>query len=126
MGCRALGFVALATTALLSGCGTIANMQPGGWIAPTGTGDEETRVYGGVKDDTIAIRNWATAVANGEQDSAARLLVWSLDLPLSAIGDTLTLPYTMKHQPPAPGSDQPSTTPDTSRSATPTRGTPDR
>jgi uncharacterized protein YceK len=127
MWCRTAGIVAMAVTALLSGCGTVANMQPGASMTSAGPSGEEPQVYGGVKSDTVAIRSWASAVANGEPDSAARLLMWTLDLPLSAIGDTLTLPYTLSHQPEqAPNTGQPGAVPDAPKGNPPARGAADR
>lgn len=73
----ACGLVACA----LTGCGTVGNLrQP-----------REAQVYGGVG---IAIEDFRTA---REGETVLPWLVWPLrvlDVPLSAIGDTLTLPVT--------------------------------
>src|SRR4029079_6814850 len=108
MRCRSAGIVALMATALLSGCGTVANMQETSGITPPGGRGEPSRVYGGVQSDFSAIQASVQQVSNGEQDSVARLLIWALDVPLSLIGDTVTLPYILAHQPdPALKSGQP-------------------
>lgn len=65
-----LAFIA----AITSGCGTFMNQR---------TGDRE--VYGGVK------RDWRDIKAEKVPESQA--LITTLDLPLSAIGDTLCLPF---------------------------------
>jgi uncharacterized protein YceK len=66
--------------ALTSGCGTFMNQR---------TGDHN--VYGGVK------RDWRDITA--EKVPEGQAIVTSLDLPLSAIGDTLCLPVDLsKHK----------------------------
>lgn len=84
-----LGFV-LALVA--SGCGTASNLNP-----PTQSSGEErprqTRVYGGVR------QSWADLKGLDFSDVACINLYflpfYLADLPLSLIGDTLTLPYTV-------------------------------
>ena len=63
---------ALLISAFLCGCGTMDNMN---------SARGPTRVYGGVRHDMreIAVGNRAAA----------------LDIPLSAVGDTVTLPVTV-------------------------------
>ena len=119
---RTTVIVVLAAPMLLSGCGTVANIQPWESITPPGYRGEVSRIFGGVQTDCTAIRASAKEVANGEHDSAGRLLIWTLDLPLSLIGDTLTLPYTLTHPPDLLlKSGQPGGSPDAPRGDTPTR-----
>src|SRR5947199_10714840 len=88
-------FVALAGIAA-SGCGTTINvaMQPGGMSVPP--------VYGGVQTDTRAaawlftggpFAEGKNALTRGIMDVGG--VCAALDLPLSAVADTLTLPYTL-------------------------------
>lgn len=72
---RPIFFAALAlVSAMSTGCGTFMNQR---------TGDRE--VYGGVK------RDWRDI--NAEKVPESQALVTTLDLPLSAIADTLCLPF---------------------------------
>lgn len=78
------------------GCGTLHNIHPQG--APA-TG--ETRVYGGVREDLRAAKDSFQGVvrAKGLTDFAGNAGMGAfcvLDLPLSAIGDTVTLPIAIK------------------------------
>jgi uncharacterized protein YceK len=93
----------LATALLLaavicSGCGTIANLSIGarqGW--------KNAQIYGGVRRDVKSAEEWFndnwTPAGNADlqQDVGAVVGVGlvGLDVPLSAIGDTLTLPVTI-------------------------------
>jgi uncharacterized protein YceK len=81
-----------------SGCGTIANLSTGaenGW--------KNAQIYGGVRRDVKSANEWfadSWTPANDSdvmQDIGAVVGVGlvGLDLPLSAIGDTLTLPLTI-------------------------------
>jgi uncharacterized protein YceK len=122
---RTAVIVVLAAPALLSGCGTLANIQSTESIKPPGGHGEVSRIYGGVQTDCTAIRASAKEVANGEQDSVARLFIWTFDLPLSLIGDTLTLPYTLTHPTDLSlKSGQRGALPDAPKGDTPTRGAP--
>lgn len=77
---------AVATLALLlSGCGTAANTL---WWSRDEGG---LRVYGGVRAETEKLRQH---VADPERADSRDLLL-ALDLPLSLVGDTLTLPITV-------------------------------
>jgi uncharacterized protein YceK len=89
-----VGFAVVATFA--SGCGTAHNVAPDVLPFPyVGTQDrcaDATQVYGGVKRDWYALtgKQWDWAY------SPVNLLLtplYLLDLPLSAVADTLTLPY---------------------------------
>jgi uncharacterized protein YceK len=77
---RILFGVVCAAAALGSGCGTVANTA---YLAPYEGGE---RVYGGVQ---LA---WEKA---GSQENKSTLVTAAAyaDVPLSAIGDTLALPY---------------------------------
>ena len=75
---------------MLAGCGTAINAV---WLIPEENGK---RVYGGVRTDCEQIR--------GRHEQAGRLpvdrieqLVYTLDVPLSAVGDTITLPYILAY-----------------------------
>jgi len=49
------------------------------------------KIYGGVARDGRAGRGWFE-----EGKPLLGLYVWGVDLPLSAVGDTLTLPFTIR------------------------------
>ncbi|HTU18168.1 MAG TPA: hypothetical protein VMG10_08895 [Gemmataceae bacterium] len=90
---------ALAIVAgLLSGCGTVANLETGarqGW--------KNAQIYGGVRRDVQSGADWFdhswTPLKNWEimQDVGAvvGVALVGIDVPLSAVGDTLTLPVTI-------------------------------
>ena len=92
---RTLAGLALAPAAfLLAGClGTAFN-----FAAPP---QEGPRVYGGVRKDLQLLCAPDSVVApdsnlrQGRPPELTCRLVGALDLPLSAVGDTLTLPYTV-------------------------------
>jgi uncharacterized protein YceK len=82
----------------LGGCGTIANLETGarqGW--------KNTVIYGGVRRDISSAEKWIDhSWTSGEkldviQDigSVVGVVLVGIDVPLSAIGDTLTLPATI-------------------------------
>ena len=77
----------------LCGCGTLHN------VAPYGAG--ETRVYGGVRGDLRQAKDSIQGAAQAKSlgDFAGNTgvgLLSVLDVPLSAVGDTVTLPVTVK------------------------------
>jgi uncharacterized protein YceK len=88
----------LIMAGFLSGCGTAANISVGareGWqYAP---------VYGGVRRDVQSAENWVEHTWTwGENLDLQRDLgtvvgvaLVGIDVPLSALGDTLTLPITI-------------------------------
>lgn len=90
--------VLLIVAGFLSGCGTAANLTVGareGWqYAP---------IYGGVRRDVQSAENWVDHTWTwGENLDLQRDLgtvvgvaLVGIDVPLSAIGDTLTLPITI-------------------------------
>ena len=91
---RYVVLVVLIATFSSAGCGTIMNV----YGPPTSTGYPPLKIYGGVQ----------SAAASGKEcfvrsEPIARKIVsvpqgvyyWGLDLPASAVGDTLTLPQTI-------------------------------
>jgi uncharacterized protein YceK len=95
---RAVGLAGVAAVALLGGgCGTLVNVTT---VAPAEIGGGQRAVYGGVVWDLEGeYRAWTTPYpptlrytwgVNGPM-----ILAYLFDLPLSAIGDTLTLPITV-------------------------------
>jgi|SRR5579871_6090535 len=82
----------------LCGCGTIANLETGarqGW--------KNTAIYGGVRRDVQSAEKWIDhSWTWGDkldivQDigTVVGVALVGIDIPLSAIGDTLTLPATI-------------------------------
>jgi uncharacterized protein YceK len=94
---RLVAIVAVATGLLLSGCGTMANLSDG-------YGPGEKKVFGGVRLDAdygSAYAGW-TNHPDGFVYSVYALstaCAMACDLPFSAIGDTLTLPWTLTAAP---------------------------
>jgi uncharacterized protein YceK len=87
-----------ALAVALSGCGTMFNLN-----LPNEDHDlvESSRqVYGGVKLDAKVAPNYLKGVAQGTPSATdfARSTMAVVDLPLSAVGDTLTLPVVMLMQ----------------------------
>jgi uncharacterized protein YceK len=81
----------VATTAALSGCGTVAYCLPDGH-------DAQLRPYGGVALDAQALeRNCRFAVSGGENSGLAGLYaaLYTVDLAFSTVGDTALLPVTL-------------------------------
>ncbi len=80
-------WIAVAVIPFLGGCGTLSNVTD---QAPA------VRAYGGVQ------RDWEVLKMAQEDDSG---IMWAfvpslvVDLPLSVVGDTLTLPYTALRDP---------------------------
>jgi len=91
--CFALAVAALAC--LLSGCGTFVNTF---WFYPCSGGSsnqpEPFRVYGGVQNDVQMLRE--VKPADPCALAIAPLIV--LDMPLSFVADTLTLPLILAAQ----------------------------
>src|SRR5262249_44683538 len=84
---------ACLTAALLSGCGTMGNL----WSCCSGSGGE--RVYGGVYKDVKLVAEGVGRGIHPDEEGPwfplAAACLMTFDLPLSAIGDTLTLPLTI-------------------------------
>jgi uncharacterized protein YceK len=84
----------LVLAAFLSGCGTLANLSGQGW--------ERTRIYGGVLGDVKSAGDWIDNNPISAQTDILKdvgtvvgVALVGLDVPLSAIGDTVTLPVTI-------------------------------
>ncbi|MCE9560790.1 MAG: YceK/YidQ family lipoprotein [Planctomycetes bacterium] len=87
-------WVGLATTALLSsGCGTVRNLHP---PSESIAGDPKKRVYGGVEDNCENIK-YNSDSSNPRMLYPVTIALCLIDLPLCAIGDTITLPYTLAY-----------------------------
>jgi len=100
------GLAALILLFVLSGCGTVVNIWLG--VEPDhpktaashynwGVYFGDTEVYGGIRNDAHGIGE-AACGENGFWWSvfAFPVLVF-IDFPLSLVGDTLTLPYTIPY-----------------------------
>jgi uncharacterized protein YceK len=73
----------------LAGCGTIRNLQ------------DQQEPYGGVKiDNEVGVQYRERRPKEGEHDivNAALWAATVVDLPLSAVADTVTLPYVLHVQ----------------------------
>jgi uncharacterized protein YceK len=80
---------ALVASAALGGCGTIRNMN------------DQREVFGGVKiDNEVGVKYRDRQPKDGENDAvnAARWAATVVDLPLTVVGDTLTLPVILYWQ----------------------------
>jgi uncharacterized protein YceK len=77
---------------VVCGCGTMKNVS--GERFPIPINDSPRSVYGGVRLDAKG----AGALVSGRCDMPLLALAMTLDLPLSAVGDTVTLPYTLWYQ----------------------------
>lgn len=83
--------VAALVALALSGCGTVydnCRMSPWG---------ETCRVYGGVRADAEQIKVSSARVAEGSAFDIVQVGTNLLDMPLSALADTLLLPMTIPH-----------------------------
>ena len=98
MGRASCAAVLVIVASFLSGCGTVANLSVGardGW--------KNAQIYGGVRRDVQSAEDWfahswtPSSNPDWQQDIGAVVGVGlvGLDVPLSAIGDTLTLPITI-------------------------------
>ena len=81
---------------LMSGCGTVANLRP---PSESIAGDPVKLVYGGVRSNVEVIRSNLNPPRLPDLGMMAGVAVaWCfMDLPLTAVGDTLTLPYTLAY-----------------------------
>lgn len=90
--------LAFSALAWVSGCGTMHNV----WSCF----DErvpQKLVYGGIREDRLKIREAAHQTISSSKprevtSGMARVVTRSVDLPFSAIGDTLTLPITIPEE----------------------------
>jgi uncharacterized protein YceK len=94
-----MAVLALVTgiAALVSGCGTLCNTS-GVWSVAEGG----MRPYGGVLTDLdfardIALDTVFAKTAGDYLSGGGRLVLLLVDLPLSFVGDTLTLPVTVPY-----------------------------
>jgi uncharacterized protein YceK len=78
----------------LAGCGTIANVGGGRW--------RTSKIYGGVLRDVKSTEDWIADYSAEPKTGIMRDVgvgvgvgLIAIDLPLSAVGDTLTLPITI-------------------------------
>jgi hypothetical protein len=82
---RVRGYLALSAVVALCGCGTMANIEGRRQPSPSPAGQEVSRPFGGVRRDI----EWLQA------GKAPGNLVYAADLPLSFVGDLVTLPKTV-------------------------------
>ncbi len=98
------GSVAAFCALLLAGCGTLRNLDFGSCCSGERPGSH--RVFGGVRGDLESAGATVGNAAGGPGSFAERaglvalavavtVPVTAIDLPLSAVGDTLTLPLTI-------------------------------
>jgi uncharacterized protein YceK len=92
----------LGLTCAASGCGTLHNVGLGGCCCGGGRA-ERLKVYGGVRHDLTAAGESAAEVVAGVDPLPRRVgmmalqgVVTVVDLPLSAVADTLLLPVTVR------------------------------
>jgi uncharacterized protein YceK len=97
MAFRAICVASLLSTLPSAGCGTVVNLvrqgpEQGG-VSP----------FGGVRQDVSGIEKatngesgfWTHPKSDAEQHAqVVSMLFWAADLPLSFVGDVVTLPYT--------------------------------
>jgi uncharacterized protein YceK len=88
-----VAIVAFLLVFTVSGCGTVGNL----WACCGKSGGD--RIYGGVCQDVKLAWEGVAQGFNPDEDGPwfppAAICLFTLDLPLSAIGDTLTLPITI-------------------------------
>jgi uncharacterized protein YceK len=95
MATRAIGVALLLASLPSAGCGTVAN------LANSHPEQGGTTPFGGIRHDLWCLKNAANGQSGFQPLSApqqcrqtARKAFWGADLPLSAIGDVVTWPYT--------------------------------
>ena len=86
---------ATVLAALSSGCGTVDNIRRPVMPAPNSTNAQVCRVYGGVRGHWDAITDYSWHETPCVLDYALLPVMAAVDLGLSAVGDTFTLPYTV-------------------------------
>ena len=99
---RFMACLLTAAITCLGGCATVVNMKEGYSfeLKPSGGSSPPKQVYGGVIRDVTSIHDALTMesdenVAHSMLFTAAALPMFVIDLPLSALADTLTLPITL-------------------------------
>ncbi|QEL17251.1 YceK/YidQ family lipoprotein [Limnoglobus roseus] len=94
---RLLVLVTAAVAILSSGCGTTLNTcmipQNGGQRVYGGVRLDATCVASAVTDEPTVFNPLGTSKPKTVYQRAWEMLLFGIDLPLSAIGDTVTLPY---------------------------------
>jgi uncharacterized protein YceK len=124
MSYRLIGWLLFAQTLTSAGCGTIVNLRrPVEPVDPNASpyvyhyDRSGKQVYGGVRYDLLA-PDWDELLDLPHLPGPFAVIALLLELPLSAIADTLTLPITIpatmrryNASPPAPANPPPSTTP---------------
>ena len=101
MGKRVLSLATISMLFLLSGCGTVVNLAPdSGMFHLDGT--TTRRVYGGVQLDASFATKCVSASVDHYEPEFGRAGTFALgaytlcvDLPISLVADTLTLPYVL-------------------------------
>jgi hypothetical protein len=82
---RVMGYVALSAVLTSCGCGTMANIEGRRLPSPGPSGQEVSRPFGGVRRDI----EWL------HSEKSPSNLLYAADLPLSLVGDLVTLPKTV-------------------------------
>jgi uncharacterized protein YceK len=82
---RVVGCLALYAVVASCGCGTMANVKGRRLPSPGPSGQEVSRPFGGVRRDI----EWL------QSEKAPGNLLYAADLPLSLVGDIVTLPKTV-------------------------------
>ena len=77
--------------ATIAGCGTIANMKGGYVIGPRLEGYPAP--YGGVQLDTQRLRECGHDFTSNPLSAGLCSLILLADMPISVVGDTVTLPW---------------------------------
>jgi len=99
--------LALLLAGVAGGCGTVLNLRdhevqipdtprPGDSIS--GRYPAPREIYGGVRTDAALGAQLFDEARTTPAAAVAGLAVWGVDLPLSAVADTLTLPLTVPAQ----------------------------
>ena len=87
----ATAFLALTAVVGMVGCGTYMNLEdrPTGYFRPKGCAMK--RVYGGTRIDA----EWGSRYFAWNDDWLFGAMILTIDLPLSFVADTVTLPWTI-------------------------------
>jgi uncharacterized protein YceK len=84
-----------AVALLCAGCGTMDNVKRPAIAPPTNPDAKVCRAYGGVRGDWEVISEYPWGRAETPLDYVVVPLLAGGDLFFTALGDTLTLPYTL-------------------------------
>ena len=85
---------AALVAALGGGCGTVDNVRRPVYPLPNSSNAQVCRIYGGVRGDFGVMTEYPWRTTPSVIDYVALPAMAGVDLVLSAIGDTITLPYT--------------------------------